>query len=325
MARPEFWNDQEAARRTIGEVRALKQVVEPLGQIAQAAEDLAVLADLASDDEAAAAEFERERLSLEQRLKEFEFRRMLSGATDANSAYLMVHSGAGGTESCDWTAMLMRMYVRWAEAHRYAVEEIESLPGEEAGLREVTLHIRGHYAYGYLKAEIGVHRLVRISPFDANKRRHTTFAAVDVTPEVDDDIEIEIKDTDLQVETYRSSGAGGQKVNKTSSAVRMTHLPTGIVVQCQNERSQHRNRATALKLLKARLYQIEESKRQAALHAAYDAKGEIAWGHQIRSYVLQPYQLVKDLRTEVETGNVQAVLDGDLDMFIEAYLKSQIQ
>jgi len=325
MAEPSFWSDREAAQKVIRQVKTLKQVVDPMTGLIQSLEDIGVLAELADEDEDASKEFDAECRSAEKRLDAFEFQRTLSGPTDANNAYLAVHSGAGGTESCDWTQMLVRMYSRWAEDHDFKLELIQSLPGEEAGLREATLHVQGAYAYGRLKSEIGVHRLVRISPFDSNKRRHTTFSAVDVTPEVDDDIEIEINEADIRVDTYRASGAGGQHVNKTSSAVRMTHEPSGVVVQCQNERSQHRNRTTAMKMLKAKLYQIEEAKRQAVLNAAYDEKGDIAWGNQIRSYVLQPYQMVKDLRTRVETSDVQRVLDGDIDRFIEAYLKSTIE
>jgi peptide chain release factor 2 len=325
MSKPDFWNDQDSAQKTIREVQSLKQVVEPLEELVQKLEDLEVLAELAEEDEAAGAEFQSESQSVEQKLDAFEFMLTLNGPTDRNNAYLTIHSGAGGTESCDWTEMLLRMYSRWCEMQHFTAEMIESIPGEEAGLRQVTLHVKGRYAYGRLKAEIGVHRLVRISPFDSNKRRHTTFAAVDVTPEIEGDIEIEVKDSDLRIDTYRASGAGGQHVNKTSSAVRITHLPSGVVVQCQNERSQHRNRDTAMKMLRAKLYQLEEAKREAELAAAYDEKGEIAWGNQIRSYVLQPYQMVKDLRTNVETSDVQKVLDGDIDRFIEAYLKSTIK
>ncbi len=247
---------------------------------------------------------------------------MLGGRDDFRDAYLSVHAGAGGTESCDWAEMLLRMYTRWAEKSHFQVEMVELMAGEEAGIRRATIKVNGRWAYGYLKAEVGVHRLVRISPFDANKRRHTSFASVDVLPQVDENIEIEIKDGDLRTDTYRASGAGGQHVNKTSSAVRITHLPTGIVVQCQNERSQHRNRRQAMEMLKAKLYQLKQRERDEELMAKYDEKGEIAWGNQIRSYVLQPYTLIKDLRTGEETGNVQAVLDGDLDRFIHAYLRA---
>ena len=324
MGRPGFWEDQGSAQKVIAEVKRLKQVITPLTELSQALEDVEVLAELAEEDEEAKGEYESSRKALEKGLADFEFQCMLSGEADPNNAYLTVHAGAGGTESCDWAQMLMRMYAHWAEGRKMEAEVVESMPGDEAGLRQVTLHIRGPYAYGRLKTEIGVHRLVRISPFDSGKRRHTSFASVDVTPEIEDDIEIEIRDADVRMDVYRASGAGGQHVNKTSSAVRLTHEPTGVVVQCQNQRSQHQNRAAAMKMLRARLYQLEEAKRQAELSKAYDEKGEIAWGNQIRSYVLQPYQMVKDLRTQVETSNTQAVLDGDIDAFIEAYLKHTI-
>ena len=245
---------------------------------------------------------------------------MLSGEADGNDSYLEVHAGAGGTESQDWAEMLLRMYVRWAEAHGYAVAWIEESPGEEAGIKSATIRVTGANAYGWLKTESGVHRLVRISPYDSANRRHTSFASVGAFPVVDDSIEIEIEDKDLRVDTYRASGAGGQHVNRTDSAVRFTHLPTGIVVQCQNDRSQHKNRAAAMNMLKARLYELELQRREQEKRALHDAKTEIGWGHQIRSYVLHPYQMVKDLRTSVETGNTQAVLDGELDQFMVAAL-----
>ncbi|KKO17903.1 MAG: peptide chain release factor [Candidatus Brocadia fulgida] len=248
-------------------------------------------------------------------------RTLLGESHDHCSAYLSIYAGAGGTESCDWVSMLFRMYGRWVEKSGYTQSLIDVLPGEEAGIKRITVLVKGDYVYGYLKSEIGVHRLVRISPFDANARRHTSFAAVDVLPEIEEEEEIEINENELRVDTYRASGAGGQHVNKTSSAVRITHIPTGIVVQCQSERSQHQNRRVALSMLKAKMYQIKEKEREKELAAAYDEKGEIAWGHQIRSYVLQPYSLVKDLRTDKETGNTQAVLDGEIDEFMEAYLK----
>jgi len=237
---------------------------------------------------------------------------------------MTIHAGAGGTESCDWTEMLLRMYLRWADRGGFKADIVEATAGEEAGLRRTTAHVIGPWAFGYLKAEIGVHRLVRISPFDANKRRHTSFASVDVTPEIEDAPEIEIGESDLRIDTYRAGGAGGQHVNKTDSAVRVTHLPTGIVVQCQNDRSQLKNRKMAMKMLLAKLHAMREAEKEAELAAAYDAKGEIAFGHQIRSYVLQPYQMVKDLRTDHETGNVDAVLDGDIQPFIEAYLRESV-
>ncbi len=249
-----------------------------------------------------------------------EFKRMLGGENDANNAIVSIHSGAGGTEAQDWASMLLRMYLRWAERKGFKTETVDYLPGEEAGVKSVTFTVTGPYAYGYLKAESGIHRLVRISPFDAGKRRHTSFASVFVYPEVEEDITVEINEEDLRVDTYRSSGAGGQHVNKTDSAVRLTHLPTGIVVQCQNERSQHKNRAMAMKVLKARLYELKKREQEEKMEQLHSTKKEIAWGSQIRSYTLQPYRLVKDHRTNLEIGNVDAVLDGELDPFIETYL-----
>jgi peptide chain release factor 2 len=256
----------------------------------------------------------------EKDLQAAEFKRLLGGESDPNNAILAIHSGAGGTEAQDWSDMLLRMYLRWVERKGFKAEIIDYLPGEEAGIKSVTLTVAGEYAYGYLKAESGIHRLVRISPFDAGKRRHTSFASVFVYPEVQEDIVVEINEEDLRVDTYRSSGAGGQHVNKTDSAVRITHLPTGIVVQCQNERSQHKNRAMAMKVLKARLYELKKREQEEKMEQLHSAKKEIAWGSQIRSYILQPYRLAKDHRTNLEIGNVDAVLDGDLDPFIQAYL-----
>ena len=253
-----------------------------------------------------------------------ELESMLSGEADQNDAFLEVHAGAGGTESQDWAEMLLRMYVRWAEAHGYKVEWLEESGGEEAGIKSATVKISGINAYGWLKTESGVHRLVRISPFDSNARRHTSFASVGAFPVIDDDIKIDIQDKDLRIDTYRASGAGGQHVNRTDSAVRITHLPTNIVVQCQNDRSQHKNRAEAMKMLKARLYELELQKREAEKQALHDAKTDIGWGHQIRSYVLHPYQMVKDLRTEVETSDTQGVLNGDLDAFMAAALAQRV-
>ncbi len=288
-------------------------------------DDVKAILDLVA--ESSDPELEREAAAqlqdVERRCAEFEFRRMLSGPHDKNDAILSVNAGAGGTEACDWAAILLRMYSRWSERKGYRTELVDFTPGDEAGYRSATMTVTGPYAYGHLRAEIGVHRLVRISPFDANKRRHTSFCSVYVLPDIEDDITIEIKDVDLRVDTFRSGGAGGQHVNKTDSAVRMTHLPTGIVVACQIERSQHKNRATAMKLLKAKLYEHEMEKKRKERAAIEDAKADIAWGSQIRSYVLQPYQLVKDHRTDMDLGNVTAVLDGDLDALIRAYLLHQ--
>lgn len=261
---------------------------------------------------------------LESRLKELEIRSLLSGSHDKSNAFLTLHSGAGGTEAADWADMLLRMYMRWAERKGFRFSITDILPGEEAGIKKATVEVVGPFAFGLLKAEMGVHRLVRISPFDSNARRHTSFASCDVLPEIDDTIEIEIKDSDLRIDTFRSSGAGGQHVNKTDSAVRITHLPTNVVVSCQQERSQLKNRAKAMKVLRSKLYELEQEKKRASLEKHYDERGDIAWGNQIRSYVFMPYQLVKDLRTNYETGNVQAVLDGNLDDFIKAYLDWKI-
>ncbi len=285
--------------------------------------ELVELAEAENDAEIV-TEAETALKKLRKRAAKSELESLLSGEADANDSYLEVHAGAGGTESQDWAEMLQRMYTRWAERRGFKVEWLEESPGEEAGIKSVTMQITGHNAYGWLKTEAGVHRLVRISPFDSQSRRHTSFASVGVYPVVDDDIEIEILDKDLRIDTYRASGAGGQHVNRTDSAVRITHLPTEIVVQCQNDRSQHRNRAEAMKMLKARLYERELQQREEAAQAEHSAKTDIGWGHQIRSYVLHPYQMVKDLRTTVETGNTQAVLDGDIDRFLEAALAQRV-
>jgi len=326
MAASDFWNDRDAAQNVVENLKSLKQAVSPLHDLLRRQSDVEVLLQLAEEenDGEALAEFDAEFAALEKAVERFELRCMLGGPHDLCNAYLSVQAGAGGTEACDWADMLLRMYIRWGERNEFESHIIEYQPGDEAGARHATLHVLGRYAYGYLRAEVGVHRLVRISPFDAANRRHTSFAAVDVTPEVGEDIQVDIRPEDLRVDTYRASGAGGQHVNKTSSAVRITYLPTGIVVQCQQERSQLRNRKMAMNMLRAKLLQLEERKRQEELARTYDEKGKIEWGNQIRSYVLQPYQLVKDLRTNVETGNVQAVLDGDINPFIEAYLKQRI-
>ncbi len=288
-------------------------------------EDIRALGDIlemaGSDDTGEAAHFSDDIAALTRKIDSLEFRSLLSGPNDRSNAILTINAGAGGTESCDWAAMLLRMYTKWSEARGYRITWLDQMAGEGAGIKNVTVMIEGEFAYGYLRSEIGVHRLVRISPFDANKRRHTSFASVDVLPEISDDIQIEIKESDLKIDTYRSGGKGGQHANKTDSAVRITHIPSGIVTQCQNERSQFKNKSMALKILKAKLYEVEQGRKSKLIGDAYDAKKEIAWGSQIRSYVLHPYQMVKDHRTDFEVGNAQGALDGELDGFIEAYLK----
>ncbi|MDP1758822.1 MAG: peptide chain release factor 2 [Thermodesulfovibrionales bacterium] len=270
-------------------------------------------------------EIQAEITALSAAIEELELRHLLSEELDKNNAIVSIHPGAGGTESQDWAQMLLRMYLRWAEKHKFAAQVVDLLPGEEAGVKSATFTVSGPYSYGFLKAEAGVHRLVRISPYDANKRRHTSFAAVIVYPEIEDDINIEIKPDDIRIDTFRASGAGGQHVNKTSSAVRITHMPSGIVISCQNERSQHKNKATALKILKSRLYDLSLSEQKSKMKEIVGDKKGIAWGNQIRSYVLQPYRLVKDHRTSVESGNVDAVLDGEIDKFIRAFLEKRIK
>lgn len=320
--RPEFWNQPEVAREATKRLTMAKELVaaweaprEQLGEVHAILELLVEDGDAELEAEAA-AKLE----SVAQACDALEMRRMLSGPHDHNGAILSVNAGAGGTEACDWASMLLRMYQRWADAHGCTSEVVDFTPGDEAGFRSATMTVTGRYAFGYLRAEVGVHRLVRISPFDANKRRHTSFCSVYVLPDIEDEIVIEVKEADLRVDTFRAGGAGGQHVNKTDSAIRLTHLPTGIVVACQIERSQHKNRAMAMKLLKAKLYEAEMEKRRQERAAIEDQKSEIAWGSQIRSYVLQPYQLVKDHRTGYEVGNVNAVLDGSLDPLMRAFL-----
>jgi peptide chain release factor 2 len=323
MSRPGFWDNQEVAQGVVSQLSALKAFVEPVEELQHEVKDLAELYELAAeeDDAEELAQLEEDLGSLERRCEQVELQGLLSRPEDTKNCFFGIHAGAGGTESCDWASMLLRMYTRYFDANKYKYEELDITPGEEAGLRSIQLRVIGPFAFGKLSCETGVHRLVRISPFDAQKRRHTSFAAVDVVPEFDDDIDIEIKDEDLRIDFYRAGGAGGQHVNKVSSAVRITHLATGIVAQCQNERSQHKNRAQALKVLKSRLYMLERQKRDDEINKLYGDKGEIAWGNQIRSYVLQPYQMVKDHRTDHQTGNIDAVLDGELDPFIESYLR----
>lgn len=323
MAAPDFWDDKEAAQATVAALSGCRNVIEPYQKVVAGFEDLTVGIELAAEDEEFLKEAEISCRRLQKALDKLEVMSFLSGQFDRNNLYFSIHAGAGGTESCDWANMLLRMYRRFFERRGWKEETIDLQPGDEAGVKSVTLHVTGEFSYGYMKGEKGVHRLVRISPFDSNARRHTSFCSVDVFPELDDDIDIEIDETQLRVDTYRSSGAGGQHVNTTDSAIRITHLPTGIVVSCQNERSQHKNRATAMKMLKAKLYEYEEEKRRNEADAIRGEKVENGWGSQIRSYVLQPYQMVKDLRTDIETSDTAGVLDGDLDQFIEAFLKKR--
>lgn len=294
--------------------------VEGHAQLEQDIADMSELVEMVEEDSSEAKEIEDSLDALEARVNEMEIEARLSGPDDYRDAILTIHPGAGGTESQDWADMLFRMYNRWAERHGFEVDLMDHQPGDEAGLKSATMEIKGDYAFGYLKAESGVHRLVRISPFDANSRRHTSFASVHVFPVVEDNVEVEIKDEDVRVDTYRASGAGGQHVNKTSSAIRLTHIPTGIVVTCQSERSQHKNKESAFTVLKARLYQLKREEEQKKLEKFEKSKKKIEWGSQIRSYVFHPYNMVKDHRTSAETSNVQAVMDGDIDQFIEAYL-----
>ncbi len=322
MAKEDFWESPEAGRDILKERSELNEIIQTWRNLSGEIEDNELLFEMAleEDDEQNMKEVRRKLGELQNRYRELELRQMLNDENDNKSAIVSINAGAGGTEAQDWTEMLLRMYLRWCERKNFKVEMIDLLEGEEAGVKNVTFTVSGPYAHGMMKAESGVHRLVRISPFDASGRRHTSFAAVLVFPEIDDKIEVDVKQSDLRVDTYRASGAGGQHVNKTSSAVRITHLPTGIVVACQNEKSQHRNRDIAMKILKARLYERERRAQQAKIQETHDNLDEIAWGNQIRSYVMQPYRLVKDHRTSVEKGNVDAVMDGELDEFIEAYL-----
>ncbi len=325
--RPEFWNDPNAAREVIAKTNGQRAFVRPFDELVRLLEDGALMAELAeAEDEGEARQQAVSEVAhmcdkAEVLCSKLRLQSLLGGKLDACNAYLTLHSGAGGTESCDWADMLFRMYRMYCEDNGFEIEVLDSQPGEEAGLKSITLLVSGPYAYGYLKAERGVHRLVRISPFDANKRRHTSFSSLDVVAELTDEVEVEVKDEDLRVDTYRSGGAGGQHVNKTDSAIRLTHLPTGIVVAVQSERSQHKNRSKAMSILKAKLYEYYEDKKRKEMERFYGEKGEIAWGSQIRSYVFQPYTMVKDHRTDEQTSNVQAVMDGHIQPFIEAYLK----
>jgi len=317
-----FWEDTEEAHAVLKERTALSDIVNQWQGIRRDLEDGVILLELAEEegDEKEIEGVRRKLDQIEQQIREIELRVMLGGEHDPDNAIVNINAGAGGTEAQDWAEMLLRMYLRWAEQRGYKSEIIDILVGEEAGIKNVTFTISGDYAYGYVKAEIGIHRLVRISPFDTGRRRHTSFASVFVYPEISEEIVVEIDEADLKIDTFRSSGAGGQHVNKTDSAVRITHIPTGIVVQCQNERSQHKNKATAMKVLRSRLYEKELQEKAQKIKEAYEDKKEIAWGSQIRSYILQPYRMVKDHRTALTVGDVERVLDGDIDRFIEAYL-----
>jgi peptide chain release factor 2 len=322
---PAVWSNQERAQELGRERARLTAAVEEIDRASKGIADAAELLELAEseNDEAAARDIESEAVPLEADVRRLELKRMFNNEMDSHSAFLDIQAGAGGTEAQDWAQMLLRMYLRWGAARGFACEVIDSNPGEVAGIKSATVEVKGDYAYGWLRTETGVHRLVRKSPFDSGNRRHTSFASVFVSPEIDDDIEIDINPADLKTDVYRSSGAGGQHVNKTESAVRITHMPSGIVVACQNERSQHKNRSTAMKMLKAKLYELEVNKRNAAAKVLEDAKSDVSWGNQIRSYVLDQSR-IKDLRTGVEVGNTTAVLDGDLDQFLEASLKAGV-
>ena len=325
MGEPTFWDDAEEAQKINQELNDVKISVDKYKNLKTKFEDAQTLWEMAveDEDESLEEEINGDLDNVAEGLENLQLEVLLSGPYDANNAILTLHAGAGGTEAQDWTQMLLRMYGRWAERHGFTVETADLLPGDEAGVKSATLFIKGHNAYGFLKSEKGIHRLVRISPFDANARRHTSFAACDIMPEIDDAVEVDINMADVRVDTYRASGAGGQHINKTSSAVRMTHEPTGIVVQCQNERSQLQNREQCLKMLRAKLFELEQEKKEKELAKLEGDQQKIEWGSQIRSYVFQPYTMVKDHRTNEETGNVQAVMDGDLDPFIRAFLAAK--
>lgn len=324
---PELWNDQQRAQQVMRERDQLSAALKRVEEVTHELDEAVTCLELGeeADDQDMLAEGDQHLSQLAKKLARMRLESLLSGEADGNDCFLEIHAGAGGTEAQDWALILQRMYLRWAERNGYKIEWIEEMSGEEAGIKSCTFRVIGHQAYGWLKTETGVHRLVRISPFDSNARRHTSFASIGVYPVIDDTIDVQIEEKDLRIDTYRASGAGGQHVNKTESAVRITHLPTNIVVQCQNDRSQHRNKAQAMSMLKARLYERELQIREEAAQAQAGQKTDIGWGHQIRSYVLHPYQMVKDLRTSIETGNTQAVLDGEIDLFLEAALAERVR
>lgn len=326
MSEPSFWDNQDEAQKVINEVNGLKGYVINFEDLEERLEDLEVSFELVKEenDKELFEELNEDVTLIKKEINNFELQMLLSEPYDANNAILELHPGAGGTESQDWASMLLRMYQRWAESKDFKVEMLDYLPGDEAGVKSVTLLIKGHNAYGYLKAEKGVHRLVRISPFDSSGRRHTSFVSCEIMPELTDDVDIDVKTEDIKIDTYRASGAGGQHVNTTDSAVRITHLPTNVIVTCQNERSQIKNREAAMKMLKSKLYQLEIERQQKELDEIRGEQKEIGWGSQIRSYVFHPYSMVKDHRTNVEVGNTQGVMDGDIDPFIDAFLRSKI-
>ncbi len=326
MSQGSFWDNSSSAKRLVAELKSLKTKIEPFKACEKKYLELRELIEISgANEDDFLNQIKQDLGRFEKELAKLEFITIFSGEFDRNSCFLSINAGAGGTESCDWVGMLLRMYTRYAQNKNFEVETTDILPGEEAGIKNVTIRIAGDFAFGYLKSESGVHRLVRISPFDANKRRHTSFASVDVIAEIEDDIEVEIKPEELKIDVFRSSGPGGQSVNTTDSAIRITHIPTGIVVACQNERSQYQNKQTAMKILRSRLYELKQKEQEKKLGQLYSQKQKIEWGSQIRSYVLQPYLMVKDHRTDIETGNAQAVLDGGLEMFIEGFLKSRVK